>query len=85
MKRLKYRLNNGMMVTKPMLMNGSLVTVEINPSTYQFTVKQDDNTVLHQGVGTSMLNTQKLAKSWLIANGVVFETELRNRITLQSA
>lgn len=80
MKRVKYSIVNGMMVSKDMIAHQHLVKSVVNPSDNSFEIRlSDDSHVLYQGKGRTKPETLLLARKALKDAGVVFGTEMRRR------
>ena len=86
MKRVTYKLQtSGLMMSKPMMAKELLVTCMLNPSNYTFSITDSNGKVVKEGKADlpNLPSLQKAAKMGLYEVGVVFQEELRNKVTLQ--
>lgn len=93
MTRLRYRkeytsknTNHYYLVSskRVMLPTGALVTIQLEPETNTYNFLSNGE-VVSTGKASSLITLKKLVKDTLLAAGVKFETEKRNRIKTEVA
>jgi hypothetical protein len=83
MKRINYKKENDLLISPPMLANKHYVFAVLDLKTNTFEVKTlDDNGLVNTGKGPSVQMLKIKAKRALKALGVVFESEVRPKLTL---
>lgn len=80
MIRLKYTEVEGKLVSKEVVGNGNTLVVHIDPSQLRYKVTNlSGEHVFEEGQSTNLTAVKLLAKKALVAQGVAFTAEVRNR------
>lgn len=83
MVRIRYTENSGVLTSKPLLALDKLVVVQLDTvlNTFKIT-NQANNETLATGTAVDTISLKKAAKNTLKQFGVVFQDEVRRRVTV---
>ena len=86
MTRIRYKkTDNGMLQSQRQIQVGAeLALVTLVPNTLQFTVTSTEGRVMASGTARNLAALKKVVKTELVAQGVVFDDEIRQRGTTEN-